>query len=58
MNNLESLPQDIIDIDVFGQLLEMDEEDEREFSRSLVWNYFEQAESTFANMDKALYVHG
>ncbi|WFD34118.1 Phosphorelay intermediate protein [Malassezia cuniculi] len=54
MTTLESLPEDVIDIEVFGQLLEMDEEDEREFSQSLVWNYFEQAESTFASMDTAL----
>ena len=45
----------MIDVDVFEQLLEMDEDD-REFSQSLVWNYFEQAESTFQKMDGALYV--
>lgn len=50
-----SLPEDVIDIEVFEQLLEMDEDD-REFSRSLVWNYFEQAENTFDKMDAALYV--
>lgn len=50
------LPDDVIDVEVFGQLLEMDEEDEREFSKSLVWNYFEQAQSTFASMDAALCV--
>ncbi|SHO77254.1 Similar to S.cerevisiae protein YPD1 (Osmotic stress-responsive phosphorelay intermediate sensor protein) [Malassezia sympodialis ATCC 42132] len=48
-----SLPEDVIDIEVFEQLLEMDEDD-REFSRSLVWNYFEQAENTFDKMDAAL----
>lgn len=51
-----SLPHDVIDTDVFGQLLEMDEEDDREFSKSLVWNYFEQAESTFEKMNAALCV--
>lgn len=50
-----SLPEDVIDIEVFEQLLEMDEDD-HEFSRSLVWNYFEQAENTFEKMDDALYV--
>lgn len=53
-NNISALPRDVIDVDVFEQLLEMDEEDDREFSRSLVWNYFEQAESTFENMEAAL----
>ena len=42
---------------MFEQLLDMDEDD-REFSRSLVWNYFEQAETTFDKMDDALYVLG
>lgn len=56
MSNTELLPDDVIDVEVFGQLLEMDEEDEREFSKSLVWNYFEQAQSTFASMDAALCV--
>ncbi|PKI84617.1 hypothetical protein MVES_001767 [Malassezia vespertilionis] len=32
----------------------MDEGDEYDFSKSLVNNYFEQAESTFDKMDKAL----
>lgn len=54
--DVSRLPQDIIDIDVFEQLLEMDEEEDREFSQSLVWNYFEQAESTFDKMDAALFV--
>ncbi|KOS15712.1 putative histidine phosphotransferase [Malassezia pachydermatis] len=53
MNDASSLPEDVIDIDVFEQLLDMDEDD-REFSRSLVWNYFEQAETTFDKMDDAL----
>ena len=44
----------IIDMDIFGQLLEMDDEEDREFSKEIVWNYFEQAESTFEKMDKAL----
>ncbi len=37
------------------QLLEMDEDDEdREFSRSIVVNYFEQAIETFDKMEAAL----
>lgn len=33
----------------------MDDDDEREFSRSIVWNYFEQAEQTFKDIEAALY---
>lgn len=43
-------------MDIFNQLLEMDDEEDREFSKSIVWNYFDQAESTFGNMDDALWV--
>lgn len=55
-NDASSLPPDVIDVEVFDQLLEMDEEDDRDFSKSLVYNYFEQAESTFEKMNNALYV--
>lgn len=41
----------------FEQLLDMDDEDDHEFSYSIVNNYFEQAESTFKDMDKALLVY-
>lgn len=41
-------------MDIFSQLLEMDDEDDREFSKSIVWNYFDQAETTFDEMDAAL----
>ncbi|KAF9907308.1 hypothetical protein EC991_011130 [Linnemannia zychae] len=44
----------IIDHTTFDQLLEMDDEEDHEFSRSLVWNYFEQAEKTFLDMDNAM----
>ncbi|GAO52097.1 hypothetical protein G7K_6183-t1 [Saitoella complicata NRRL Y-17804] len=45
---------DLIDHNTFDQLLEMDDEDDREFSRSIVWNYFEQADTTFVEMETAL----
>jgi osomolarity two-component system phosphorelay intermediate protein YPD1 len=32
----------------------MDDEEDHEFSRSLVWNYFEQAEKTFEDMNNAM----
>ena len=51
-DDVSKLPLDVIDVDVFEQLLDMDE-DGREFSQSLVWNYFEQAEQTFAKMEEA-----
>ncbi|KAF9303503.1 hypothetical protein BGZ74_003634 [Mortierella antarctica] len=44
----------IIDHTTFDQLLEMDDEEDHEFSKSLVWNYFEQAEKTFDDMNEAM----
>jgi len=44
-----------IDHSTFEQILEMDDdEDEREFSKSIVFGFFEQAEQTFTKMDDAL----
>jgi len=44
-----------IDAVTFEQILEMDDdEDDREFSRSIVFGFFEQAESTFVKMEDAL----
>ncbi|MCJ1340515.1 hypothetical protein MMC09_005811 [Bachmanniomyces sp. S44760] len=44
-----------IDPATFEQILEMDDdEDEREFSRGIVYGFFEQAESTFKNMEMSL----
>lgn len=46
---------DAIDSVTFEQILEMDDdEEEREFSRSIVFGFFEQAEQTFVKMDDAL----
>ena len=46
---------DILDTATFGQILEMDDdEDERDFSRSIVFDFFTQAESTFEKMDSCL----
>lgn len=49
-------PEELIDMNTFDQLLDMDEEEDHEFSYSIVLNYFEQAEETFKDMDTALYV--
>jgi len=45
---------ELIDRSTFDQLLEMDDDDDREFSKSIVWNYFEQAETTFSQMEDML----
>jgi len=42
-------------MEIFGQILEMDDdEDDRDFSKSIVINYFEQAVQTFDEIDEAL----
>lgn len=44
-----------VDWSIFSQILEMDEDqEEREFTSSLVQNFFEQAEHTFDLMQSAL----
>ncbi|CAF9916122.1 MAG: hypothetical protein HETSPECPRED_002767 [Heterodermia speciosa] len=49
---------DSIDIATFEQILEMDDdEDERDFSKGIVFGFFDQAEQTFQRMDKALTKH-
>ncbi|CAG8624560.1 3842_t:CDS:2, partial [Ambispora gerdemannii] len=50
---LSTKSSDLIEHEVFDQLLEMDDDDD-DFSKSIVLNYFAQAESTFGDMDKAL----
>jgi hypothetical protein len=39
------------------KILEMDDdEEERDFSTSIVFDFFDQAKVTFKNLDKALYI--
>jgi osomolarity two-component system, phosphorelay intermediate protein YPD1 len=45
---------DNVDTNAFDQILEMDEEEDREFSRGIIFGFLEQAEQTFAKMDDAL----
>ncbi|EGS22892.1 uncharacterized protein CTHT_0013690 [Thermochaetoides thermophila DSM 1495] len=45
---------DHVDTSIFGQILEMDEGDDHDFSAPLVLNFFEQAEETFQKMETAL----
>jgi len=47
---------DSIDESTFEQILEMDDDDDRDFSKGIVFGFFEQADSTFEKMEKALYV--
>jgi len=52
-----ALPEcgDSIDSMTFEQILEMDDdEEEREFSRSIVYGFFEQAEGTFKKMESSI----
>ncbi|GJJ15776.1 hypothetical protein Clacol_010054 [Clathrus columnatus] len=46
--------QDIIDMEVLDQILELDEPDNHEFSMGMAWAYFDQAKTTFDEMDAAL----
>ncbi|CAD6568848.1 MAG: hypothetical protein TREMPRED_004794 [Tremellales sp. Tagirdzhanova-0007] len=54
-------PKGIIDMEVFSQIRDMDEDEDdeggggdHEFSKSIVWGFFEQAESTFEQMEAAI----
>ncbi|TIC19293.1 hypothetical protein E3Q12_04271 [Wallemia mellicola] len=50
-----SNPQGIVDMETFGQILEMDEdENDRDFSSGIVYNFYEQAFETFKELDTAL----
>ncbi|KAI5278160.1 hypothetical protein KEM54_004777, partial [Ascosphaera aggregata] len=48
-----SMFDDKIDQNTFEQILEMDDDSEREFSKGIVYGFFEQAESTFKKMETA-----
>ena len=45
----------MLDKSAFEQILEMDDDEvEREFSKSIVYDFFDQAKSTFEKMDENL----
>lgn len=52
----------IIDMEVFQQIRDMDEDEDddeggeggHEFSKGIVWGYFDQAEQTFKQMEEAM----
>lgn len=45
---------DRIDQSTFEQILEMDDDDDRDFSKGIVYGFFEQADGTFEKMEKAM----
>ncbi|KIP02193.1 hypothetical protein PHLGIDRAFT_79483, partial [Phlebiopsis gigantea 11061_1 CR5-6] len=47
-------PPEIIDMETFEQILELDEDDTHDFSSGMAWQYFSQAQVTFKEMDEAL----
>jgi osomolarity two-component system, phosphorelay intermediate protein YPD1 len=64
-NKLRTLPQqpgewtrastdDFIDATTFEQLLEMDDDNEREFSKGIVWNYFAQVRGSFGQIQEGM----
>lgn len=53
-DDVELLLGEAVDMNTFNQILEMDDPGDHEFSHSLVFGFFEQAEETFDSMDTAL----
>jgi hypothetical protein len=52
-----ALTDDFLDATTFEQLLEMDDDEQREFSKGIVWNYFEQVKESFAKIEDGMYLH-
>ncbi|KAK1220998.1 Phosphorelay intermediate protein [Marasmius sp. AFHP31] len=50
----ESSKKAIIDMEAFGQILDLDEDETHDFSQEMVTEYFTQATQTFADLEKAL----
>jgi len=48
------LTEDFLDATTFEQLLDMDDDDEREFSKGIVWNYFDQVKGSFAPIEEGI----
>ena len=51
-----ALTDDFLDATTFEQLLEMDDDDDREFSKGIVWNYFDQVKNSFAPIEEGMYI--
>ncbi|KAI0350344.1 histidine phosphotransferase, partial [Trametes cingulata] len=45
--------ENVIDLDTFNQILDLDEDDTHDFSLGMTEAYFTQASSTFVDMDEA-----
>lgn len=56
MEDISDIPEEIIDRATFDQILEMDDDEERDFSKTIVFGFFEQAEDTFKQMESMVYV--
>ncbi|KAG6891643.1 hypothetical protein C0992_012692 [Termitomyces sp. T32_za158] len=54
----ETADADIIDMTIFNQIIELDEDETHEFSMGMTTAYFAQAEQTFKDMDVALTENG
>lgn len=50
-----AMTEDFLDATTFEQLLEMDDDDEREFSKGIVWNYFDQVKGAFTPIEEGMY---
>ncbi|KAN0069797.1 Signal transduction histidine kinase, phosphotransfer (Hpt) domain containing protein [Elaphomyces granulatus] len=46
--------RDVIEQSAFEQILDMDEEGDKDFSKSIVYGFFDQAETTFEKMERAI----
>ncbi|KAJ6171387.1 hypothetical protein N7470_000454 [Penicillium chermesinum] len=46
--------KDLIDESTFDQILEMDDDEDRDFSKGIVYGFFDQVESTFQKMKDAI----
>ena len=49
------LTDDFLDATTFEQLLDMDDDDQREFSKGIVWNYFDQVRGAFGPIEGGMY---
>ena len=49
------IPKDVIDVDTFDQLLELDDEGDREFSTAIALEFVSEAEKTFSDIESKLY---
>lgn len=51
---LRLVQKPVVDMEIFQQILELDEDDEDDFSREMVFAFFVQAEDTIGSMEVAL----